>query len=182
MKIFELYEQSPNSLIVGGHHGDEPIGVDICKKLIELIPENNGVHIIPIANRPAFIGKTREFDGVDLNRSYGNNVSGVTELDEMSDTIKGLSTGAKVVIDCHSTPIKDLDEISVYPNLLGAELAPLMGLPYYMQEPPETSLRGYCEAIGVPMITFEGVHELHEESVAAGVAGIMKLLNGLNLL
>lgn len=182
MKIFELYEQRPNSLIIGGHHGDEPVGVDICKKLAEILPANNGVHIIPIANRPAFIEKSREFNGIDLNRLYGKKPSGVDELNEMADTIKGLATDAKIVIDCHSTPIKDLGEISVYPNLLGKKMASSMGLPFYMQEPPKNSLRSFCDEIEVPAITFEGIHELPDESVAAGVAGIMKLLSALKLI
>jgi len=182
MKIFELYKQSPKSLIIGGHHGDEPIGVDICKKLAEVTPESNGLHIIPIANRPAFVEKTREFNGVDLNRSYGKKETGITELDDMIKMIKDLASDSKIVVDCHSTPIKDLDEISIYPNLAAAKIAPLMNLPFYMQEPPENSLRYFCDGIGVPAITFEGVHELHNESVEAGVAGILKILEAFKLL
>lgn len=184
MKILELYEQNPRAtcLIIGGHHGNETIGVDICKKLTELMPTGNGVHIIPIANRGAYVAKTREQNGVDMNRAYDDQSTNILELDEMVEKIKNHAVNATVVIDCHSTPIKDLDEISVYPNLSGAELAPAMGLPFYMQRPPEGSLRYFCDQHEVAMITFEGIDELHDESVAMGVAGIMQLLSSLKVL
>ena len=141
MKIFELYNQNTKiqSLVVGGQHGDEPIGVDICKKLAEMTSANNGLHIIPIANRPAFTQKSREFNGVNLNRSYGEKSTNILELDEMIDTIKNLAANAAIVIDCHSTPMRDLNEISVYPNNHAIEIAPLMGLPFYLHDSPENS-------------------------------------------
>ena len=184
MKIFELYKNNPkmHCLIIGGHHGNEPIGVDICKKIAELMPNGNGVHIIPIANRAAYVSKTREQNGVDMNRAYGDQSTNILELDDMVKTIKDKASTAAVVIDCHSTPIKDLDEIAVFPNTSGTEIAPLMGLPHYMQAPPEDSLRYFCDQHGVPAITFEGVDELHDESVAAGVAGIMQLLSSMKIL
>lgn len=184
MKIFELYDQNTNvkCLIIGGQHGNEPVGIDICKKLTKITPANNGLHIIPIANRPAFTQKSREFNGVNLNRSYGEKSTNILELDEMIDTIKNLAANAAVVIDCHSTPMKDLGEISIYPNNNAVEIAPLMGLPFYIQKAPQDSLRYFCDQHGVAAITFEGIDELHEESVEIGVGAILRLLSSLKLL
>jgi predicted deacylase len=183
MKRSELYNISSSKvLIIGGQHGDEPIGIDICKKMIDLTHDNDGIHIIPIANRPAYLQKTREFNGINLNRSYGENSTNILELDKMVETIKNIASESMVIIDCHSTPLEGLQEIAVFPNELGKEFASHMGLPFYMLPPPEDSLRFYCDIIEIPVLTFEGIHEYHEESVEAGVAGIMKLLRHLNII
>ena len=184
MKLFELYDQNshPKALIIGGHHGDEPIGVDICKKLAELTPANDGLRIITMANRPAYIAKTREFNGIDLNRAYGKEKTNMPELDDMISTIKQLASESAVVVDCHSTPLEGLQEISVFPNKCGQKIAPYMQLPHYVHEAPENSLRFFCDEINVPAITFEGITELHNESVEAGVAGILSLLNKLKII
>ena len=184
MKLFELYNKNSNikAVVIGGQHGDEPIGVEICQKLADITPANDGLRIIPIANRPAFVAKKREFNGIDLNRAYGKNSTNILELDEMVDTIKNSIAEAEVVVDCHSTPIKDLQEIAVFPNETGKDLAPLMELPFYMQDPPENSLRHYCDSIGVPALTFEGIHELHKESVETGVAAILKLFEKMKII
>ena len=184
MKLYEIYNQNPErkALVIGGHHGDEPIGVEICKKLTEITPANDGLRIISMANRPAYIAKTREFEGIDLNRAYGNEKIDMPELNEMVNTIKKLAADSCVVIDCHSTPMEGLQEIAIFPNHAGKKLAPYMGLPFYWQEAPENSLRYFCDSINVPAITFEGVNELHNESVEAGVAGILSLLNKLKIL
>ena len=114
MRLFE-FNNKKKCLVIGGHHGDEPVGVDICKKLMEL-GNMEGLHIIPTANIPAFTLKTRDFNGVDLNRSYGETPTNILELDEMINTIKTKVAEADLVIDCHSSPLEGLDEISIYPN------------------------------------------------------------------
>jgi len=183
MKLFELYDKpSSKCLIIGGQHGNEPIGVEICQELSKIIPPNNGVHIIPIANRPAFIDKTREFNGVNLNRAYGDQSTNILELDDMVNIIKEKTKQSQLVIDCHSTPITGLDEIAVFPNKCASNIASLMGLPHYYQPAPEHSLRYFCDQHNIPSLTFEGVDEMHDESVEAGVVGIIQLLTVMKIL
>ena len=143
--------------------------------------EMNGLRIIPTANEQAVMAKTRDFNGVDLNRSYGDTSTNILELDDVINTIKTEVAEADLVIDCHSTPLEGLDEISIYPNNHAIEMATHFGLPAYIHESPENSLRTYCFNKGIPAITFEGVHEYHDESVAAGVAGILKVLQHLRI-
>lgn len=179
MRLFE-FNNHKRCLVIGGQHGDEPVGVDICKKLMEL-GNMEGLHIIPIANEQAFTTKTREGSGIDLNRSYGDTPTNILELDNVINTIKTEAAKADLVIDCHSTPLEGLDEISIYPNNHAIEMATYFGLPAYIYGSPENSLRTYCFNEGIPAITFEGVHEYHDESVAAGVAGILKVLQHLRI-
>lgn len=179
MRLFE-FSDNKKCLVIGGQHGDEPVGVDICKKLMEL-GNVEGLYIIPTANKPAFIAKTRDFNDIDLNRSYGDTPTNILELDDVISTIKTKVAEADLVIDCHSTPLNDLNEISIYPNNHAIKLATHFGLPAYIQESPENSLRTYCFNQGIPAITFEGIHEYHDESVAAGVAGILKVLQHLRI-
>jgi len=184
MKLFELFNNdiTAHALIIGGHHGNEIIGVDICKRLSELTSANDGIKIVPIANHSAYSLKTREFNDIDMNRAYTDVPSGNKEIDDMVDHIKYHALNSTVVIDCHSTPIKDLNEISVYPNHVGESMAHLMELPFYRHPSPEGSLRYFCDQNDVAAITFEGVDELHDESVDMGVSGILKILNALKII
>lgn len=72
--LTQLREMRP-ILLMGGVHGDEPLGVHLAQKTLELLKKDKSLTVpwavIPILNMDGFKARTRvNGRGVDLNRNY----------------------------------------------------------------------------------------------------------------
>jgi protein MpaA len=75
---FNITQNNPYILIIGGVHGDEIEGVEVAEEIVKFLisqdnrssPLNIGVKIIPILNKDGFIlNKRSNYNDVDLNRN-----------------------------------------------------------------------------------------------------------------
>jgi len=74
----------PTILVDGAHHGDEPMGAEICRRLVRLLAEGRGADpevdaalagtvawVVPIANPDGYVAPDRlNANGADPNRNY----------------------------------------------------------------------------------------------------------------
>ncbi len=94
--------KSPTIAIVGGVHGNEPIGVKAIRKLKHL--DIKGSMKFIVANEKALQLQQR-FVKVDLNRSFPGNKKGKYE-ERLAYTILKELEGVDYVFDIHSTIVK----------------------------------------------------------------------------
>lgn len=86
-------------LVIGGMHGNEPLGLALVKRF-QKRPVKNVDAIL--ANEPA-IAENKRFLGADLNRSFpGSRISKEYELRRADELLK-LCNGYDVVFDFHNT-------------------------------------------------------------------------------
>jgi len=179
MKIEELDRKKV--LIIGGQHGDEPTGVEICKDLYSMRSAGN-LFIIPCVNPIGYKAKTREQNGVDLNRSYS--FCEDQRVSKTIDLVKGLCDIVDLVIDVHSTHEHMLDQPCFLVNEFGSDYVSCFEIIEHPGDAPEGSLRWYCDQIKTAMITYEAVeiNPIREEQVTTGINEILKVLKkaGLN--
>lgn len=181
----------PTVFVSAGIHGDEVIGIEIIRRLLKsaTLRRLKGTLIaVPIINSFGFINKSRYLpDRRDLNRSFPGNEGGslAARLAHLflSEVVEKADSG----IDLHSAAIHRTN----YPQVrISAdtgpmrELADTFGAPIIMKSPPrEGSLRAAAEAMGTPVLLFEGGEGLRfdEVSARAGLAGTLRVLHGYGM-
>ncbi len=80
----DIDEDEPEVRLVGAHHGNETMGVEICLRAAHMIAEGEAdpriaailasreVWIVPVVNPDGFVANRREnAAGIDINRNYG---------------------------------------------------------------------------------------------------------------
>ncbi len=87
-----------STLLIGGTHGDERIGVEACLQLQADIPSLAWT----IGNPKAFEQKNREYEG-DLNRSAPGNSDSALYSERRAAELIALSKNFKQTIDIHGT-------------------------------------------------------------------------------
>lgn len=87
-----------NLLIIGGTHGNEPIGVEALRELEARVEGFDWI----IGNPPAFEAGTREFEG-DLNRSAPGDTRSTSFTKRRAAEIIQLSKEYRWTIDLHGT-------------------------------------------------------------------------------
>ena len=181
MRLFELDEKTMHTiLILSGLHGDEKTSVEIANTFLPLKSKN--IVVLPCINPQGYKDDIRDHKGEDLNRSFSHyKKEQVTP--EIVKSIKKLLPSVSLVIDLHSTPIELLPEPCCLVNNDSEEYGSHFGVELVQQEPPEGSLREYCNFRGIPIVTYEAVEHrpLDNNQVQIGVDGILKILQSLNL-
>ena len=181
----------PTVFVSAGIHGDEVIGVEIVRRLLRapnLKSLRGTLIVIPIVNAFGFFNHSRYLpDRRDLNRSFPGSKGGslasrlahlfLTEIVQRSD----------LGIDLHSAAIHrtNLPQVRISPdNPYTRELADVFGAPVILQSPlRDGSLRGVAKSLGKDVLLFEAGEGLRfdEQSVRAGVAGILRVLRHLDM-
>lgn len=87
-----------NILIIGGMHGNEPLGIEIVRAL-ERDPVPN---VSAVFGNPMAVKKGVRFIEADLNRMFPGKVGGVTEERRAAALMKA-TQGFDVVLDFHNT-------------------------------------------------------------------------------
>jgi Succinylglutamate desuccinylase / Aspartoacylase family len=95
-------KKNNNILIIGGTHGNEALGIEICRRIQELDIE--GVDCL-IGN-PLAVEQNLRFIEKDLNRSFPGNQSGCYEEKRAWEIIR-IAKDYDFVIDFHNTSVKD---------------------------------------------------------------------------
>ncbi|TCO72910.1 succinylglutamate desuccinylase/aspartoacylase family protein [Rhodovulum euryhalinum] len=177
----------PVVFVTAGIHGDEVIGVEIVRRLLNL-PVLGGLAgtliAIPIVNAFGFLNLSRYLpDRRDLNRCFPGTAEG-----SMAARLAHLLTSEVVAradlgIDLHSASIHrtNLPQVRVAPGddelmrLAGVFAAPVV----LRSDLREGSLRQTARALGVGMLLYEAGEGLRfdETAVRAGVAGILRVLH-----
>src|SRR3990167_9116843 len=91
-------------LVIGGLHGNEPLGLEVCKQLKKMkLP-----YLDVLYGNPAAIKQNVRFVDEDLNRVFPGNPTGSLEAKRAVEIIKA-SQGYDFVIDFHNTHCPDND-------------------------------------------------------------------------
>jgi predicted deacylase len=183
----------PTLFVSAAIHGDEIIGVEIVRRLLQL-PRLNRIRgrliAVPIVNAYGFISHSRYLpDRRDLNRSFPGSATGslAAQLAHifMTEVVKKSDFG----IDLHSAAVHrvNLPQIRVTAKPLNPrtlELAEIFGAPIVIRSPLRPgSLRAIAQGAGVDMLLFEAGEGLRFDEIAirAGVAGILRVMKALGM-
>lgn len=181
----------PTMFVSAAVHGDEVMGVEVARRLLQL-PQLNKLHgtllIVPIVNTFGFINQSRYLpDRRDLNRSFPGSEKGslaarlahifMCEIVERSD----------FGIDLHSAAIHrtNMPQIRVSPSATKTmEMAEVFGAPLIITSNlREGSLRQSAAASGVDVLLYEAGEGLRFDELSArvGVSGILRVMRALEM-
>lgn len=192
IEVLHGRRRGPTMFVSAAVHGDEVIGVEICRRLMRAPQLENlrgTLLVIPIVNSFGFLTRSRYLpDRRDLNRSFPGTTGGslgarLAHL-FLNDVVKRCDVG----IDLHSAAIQrtNLPQIRISPDdPRTAEMAARFGAPVILTSPlREGSLRGEAQQIGVPILLYEAGEGLRfdEMAVRAGVMGILRVMRGVGML
>ncbi|KJZ18417.1 succinylglutamate desuccinylase/aspartoacylase family protein [Loktanella sp. S4079] len=181
----------PTVFVSAGIHGDEVIGVEIVRRILNTIKVGSlrGTLIaVPIVNTYGFINHSRYLpDRRDLNRSFPGSEGGSLASRLAHLFLNEIVARSDLGIDLHSAAVHrtNLPQIRISPdNPVTAELAEVFGAPVILKSPlREGSLRGEAKELGKDVLLYEAGEGLRfdEMSARAGVAGIMRVLRHLKM-
>ncbi len=182
----------PVVFVSAGVHGDEVIGVEICRRLLraEQLERLRGTLIVvPIVNAFGFLTRSRYLpDRRDLNRSFPGTTAGSLGSRLAHLFLNDVVLRCDFGIDLHSAAVHrtNLPQIRISPGVsVTAAMARDFGAPVILTSPlREGSLRGEAQERGVPVLLYEAGEGLRfdEMAVRAGVAGILRVLRGSAML
>ncbi len=176
----------PAIFVSGGIHGDEVIGVEICRRLLRapnLDTLRGTLVVVPVVNGFGFLNHSRYLpDRRDLNRSFPGSSGGSLAARLAKLFLNEVVLRCDLGIDLHSAAIHrtNLPQIRISPgNRRTRALAQVFGTPVVMTSAlRDGSLRGEAKERGVDVLLYEAGEGLRfdETSVRAGVAGILRVL------
>ena len=165
-------------LIVGGLHGDEPIGaslISIISELTKALPHDTRVIFFPVASPLAFVRETRRLPGqVDANRTFGGgsrSQAGGKILDFVEDIVRN---DADLVFDIHSAPpfLHYQPHVRIQHKRLAVSSS--TDTLFIVSPPEQGSLRHQCNELGVPAFTIEaGTGNLIEKSHVTAISNMI---------
>ena len=184
-------DEGPVSFVSAAVHGDEVVGVEICRRLLASVdPEllRGTLLVVPIVNAFGFLNRSRYLpDRRDLNRSFPGSSKGslASRLAQifLRDVVQRCSFG----VDLHSAAIHrtNLPQCRVSAgNARTLAMARTFGAPVILtSDLREGSLRSEAAERGVDVLLYEAGEGLRfdEFAVRAGVMGIMRVLHGADM-
>lgn len=182
----------PTAFVSAGIHGDEVIGVEIVRRLLRakhLKSLRGTLIVVPIVNTFGFLNHSRYLpDRRDLNRCFPGSPNGslASRLAHifMHDIVERCSFG----IDLHSAAINrtNLPQVRVSAkNSAMLDMAQTFGAPVILTSAlRDGSLRQEAKKAGVDVLLYEAGEGMRfdEMSVRAGLAGILRVLHGAQML
>ncbi|MEM9576147.1 MAG: succinylglutamate desuccinylase/aspartoacylase family protein [Pseudomonadota bacterium] len=182
----------PTVFVSAAVHGDEVIGVEIVRRLLRAPQLKNlrgTLLVVPIVNSFGFLNRSRYLpDRRDLNRCFPGHPSGSLGARLAHIFLNEVVLRCETGIDLHSAAIHrtNLPQIRISPNdPKTREMAMLFGAPVVLTSPlREGSLRAEAAERGTSVLLYEAGEGLRfdELAVRAGVAGILRVMRGLNML
>jgi len=192
VEVLHGIKPGPVLLVCAAIHGDELNGIEICRRLIQLIDpkELTGtLLVVPVVNMFGFIQQTRYLpDRRDLNRCFPGSERGAlgsrlaflfrTQLVERATHIIDLHTGA-----IHRS---NLPQIRVnFDNEEAKSMAAAFNCPVIMNSKDrDGSLRSTASELGIPLILYEAGEALRFDyaSIKAGVNGVTNVIKMLKMM
>ena len=178
----------PRLGLIAGIHGDEPIGIEIIRRLLEELEAetfDGEIVALPVANAYAFAALTRStpIDSANLNRVFPGNRDG-TLSEQIAYLISSdFIPGCDYLIDLHSGGnFATVDYLYVgddgaLAKAFGCELL-------YRGAAPQGSLAAHAAASGTKTLIVElgGGQQRSEHFVRKGVRGIRNVMKHLGML
>ena len=207
LKVSELYDASPLCLplcVVRGRrsgptlfvtaalHGDELVGVEIIRRLVERVDEatlRGTVLLVPIANMFGILHRSRYLpDRRDLNRSFPGDPDGSAASRVAHVIHREIVQRADVGIDLHSAAAYRTHAPHIRAELADRklrELAEAFGSEYLVDaQPPRHSIRDAASRVGVPVMVYEAgeVLRIEEDCVRIGLRGCLQVMRHLDMI
>ncbi|MHA6347609.1 succinylglutamate desuccinylase/aspartoacylase family protein [Roseivivax sp. CAU 1761] len=182
----------PVMFVSAAVHGDEVIGVEIVRRLLRATPllRLSGTLIaVPIVNAFGFLNQSRYLpDRRDLNRVFPGSAQGSLAGRIADLFLTEVVARSDLGIDLHSAAVgrSNLPQIRLTPgNARLRDLGARFGAPVTLiSRIRDGSLREAAEAGGVDVLLYEAGEGLRfdEFAVRAGVAGILRVMQGVGML
>lgn len=192
LKIFHGKKPGPVIWMSAGIHGDEIQGVEIIRRVMEILNPSTmagTIIMVPIVNVHGFLNQSRYLpDRRDLNRSFPGSPKGSLASQVAHLFMKEIVSLCDLGIDMHtgSDGRKNLPHIRTdlnNPEL--KELAMMFGAPVMLHaRVRDGSLREAAMERGTKVLLFEGgeANRFNEHSIIAAVKGITHILYSLKVL
>jgi hypothetical protein len=191
VSVIHAKRDGPVLFVSAAVHGDELIGVAICRRLLAsraLAVTRGTLLMVPIVNAFGFISHSRYLpDRRDLNRSFPGSVRGSLAAQLANLFMTEVVARSQYGIDLHSAAIhrSNLPQIRVDSHDEAAlRLAEAFGAPIIVHSGlREGSLRAAALKKGVPVIVYEGGEGLRvdELSVRVGIEGVLQVMGHLGM-
>jgi len=172
-------------------HGDEVIGVEICRRLLrapQMASLRGTLIVVPVVNAFGFLRGSRYLpDRRDLNRCFPGSTGGSLGSRLAHIFLNDVVLRCDFGIDLHSAAVQrtNLPQIRISPgDVVTARMARSFGAPVILTSPlRDGSLRGEAAARGTPVLLYEAGEGLRfdEMAVRAGVAGILRVLRDADM-
>ncbi|MEM8578917.1 MAG: succinylglutamate desuccinylase/aspartoacylase family protein [Pseudomonadota bacterium] len=182
----------PVAFVSAAVHGDEVIGVEICRRLLRTAQMDSlrgTLIVVPVVNAFGFLRGSRYLpDRRDLNRCFPGSPGGSLGARLAHIFLNDVVLRCAFGIDLHSAAVQrtNLPQIRVSPgDAATAQMARSFGAPVILTSPlRDGSLRGEAAARGTPVLLYEAGEGLRfdEMAVRAGVAGILRVLRDAAML
>jgi len=182
----------PTLLLTAGIHGDELIGVEIFRRLLnssKLQKLRGTLLVVPVVCMPAFLGRSRYLpDRRDLNRLFPGSAVGSLGARLAATFISEVAHHATYAVDIHAGAIgkPNLPQLRISPNdAASMELARAFRPPVVIETGlREGSLRNYYSTKGIPSVLYEAseAYRLDPTAVRCGLQGIYGVMRHLKML
>lgn len=192
IEVIHGKREGPTVFTSAAIHGDEIIGVEILRRLLrtpQLDKLRGTLLVIPIVNSFGFLTRSRYLpDRRDLNRSFPGTSSGSLAARLAQIFLDDVVARCDFGIDLHSAAIHrtNLPQVRVSSgDAVTARMARDFGAPVILTSTlRDGSLRQEARERGVPVMLYEAGEGLRfdELAVRAGVAGILRVLRGADML
>lgn len=178
----------PTLAVIGGIHGDEPLGVETVRQLLSSLEHDDfrgEVVAIPVANPYAFQSLTRNtpLDMTNLNRVFPGDPDGVLTEQLAHVIVDQLVPGCDALVDFHSGGnLATVDYVYMHDEgplstAYGCEII-------YRSASFSGTLGDYARSKGVKVVVSElgGGQQLNEHYIAKGVRGARNVMKTLGML
>lgn len=182
----------PTVFVSAAVHGDEVIGVEIVRRLLrapQLKSLRGTLLVIPVVNSYGFLSRSRYLpDRRDLNRCFPGHPSGSLGSRLAHIFLNEVVLRCDFGIDLHSAAVHrtNLPQVRVSPSDKNLKKMALdFGAPVVLTSGlRDGSLRAVAAKQNVPILLYEAGEGLRfdEMAVRAGVAGILRVLRGQDML
>lgn len=185
-------QPGPVLLLTAGLHGDELIGVEILRRLLQmrnLRSIKGSLIIVPVVCMPAFLARSRYLpDRRDLNRLFPGSPEGSLGSRLAHAFAKEIAPHATHSIDFHGGAVgrPNLPQIRISPgDPFAVDLARAFAPPIVIETGlREGSLRAHLKGKEIPSLLFEGgeAFRLCPEAIRCGLRGILGVMRFLGML
>lgn len=192
VKVLHGKKAGPTLFVSAAIHGDEIIGVEIIRRLLEVsaLKSLRGTLIlVPIVNTYGFVGLSRYLpDRRDLNRCFPGSKNGALAGQLAHKFITEIVQQADYGIDLHSGAIHRDNLPQIRANLsdpIVNEMAKAFGASIVMNSDlRDGSLRQSAQELGCNTLLYEAGEALRfdEPSIRIGVKGILNVLRHVDML
>lgn len=182
----------PTLLLTAGIHGDELIGIEILRRILQARNLRNisgTLIVVPVVCMPAFLNRGRYLpDRRDLNRLFPGSPGGSLGSRLAHTFLEEVVAHCTHSIDFHGGAVgrPNLPQIRISPgDATAAEMAKAFKPPVVIETGlREGSLRHHLRTLGVPALLFEGGEALRisSDAVRYGVRGVTSVMRHLGML